>query len=141
MLSAGSAPPSRRACLPTTWCWLLGGMQFDELLKKQSVTLEESSRICRGAPASGDSPIDGYWSCLCDKPLLRNTGRHVAARLGPCIGRPCARSPHPPPRPHIAPASRRVRRAPSLARFATPRRHTLNLSLSLTGHTRTLTLP
>ena len=55
------------------WC----GMQFDELLKKQSVTLEESSRICRGAPASGDSPIDGYWSCLCDKPLLRNTGRHT----------------------------------------------------------------
>jgi hypothetical protein len=49
--------------------------QFDAQLKKQSVTLEDSSRICRGAPANGDSPIDGYWSCLCDKPLLRNTGR------------------------------------------------------------------
>ena len=49
--------------------------QFDAQLKKQSVTLEDSSRICRGAPANGDSPIDGYWSALCDKPLLRNTGR------------------------------------------------------------------
>ena len=52
-------------------------MHFDEQLKKHGVTLEESSRICRGAPAEGDSPIDGYWSCLCDKPLLRNTGRHT----------------------------------------------------------------
>ena len=49
--------------------------QFDSQLKKPSVTLEDSSRICRGAPANGDSPIDGYWSALCDKPLLRNTGR------------------------------------------------------------------
>ena len=64
------------------------GMQFDELLKKQSVTLEESSRICRGAPASGDSPIDGYWSCLCDKPLLRNTGRSRCLTLHSALYRP-----------------------------------------------------
>ena len=63
-------------------------MQFDEQLKKHGVTLEESSRICRGAPASGDSPIDGYWSCLCDKPLLRNTGRPHCLTLHSAVYRP-----------------------------------------------------
>ena len=113
---------SRLACLPTTWCWLLGGMQFDELLKKQSVTLEESSRICRGAPASGDSPIDGYWSCLCDKPLLRNTGRHVAARSRRALYRPslCALTTHPATAAHRARFSPRTPRAVASAfRYST----------------------
>lgn len=52
-------------------------MYFDPLLKQRGVTLEESSSICRGASTEGGSPIDGYWSCLCDRPLLRNTGRHT----------------------------------------------------------------
>ena len=113
-----------KACLPPNHLVLVVGrhMQFDELLKKQSVTLEESSRICRGAPASGDSPIDGYWSCLCDKPLLRNTGRHVAARSRRALYRPslCALTTHPAAAAHRARFSPRTPRAVASAfRYST----------------------
>ena len=102
--------------------------QFDAQLKKQSVTLEDSSRICRGAPANGDSPIDGYWSALCDKPLLRNTGRCLTLLVEAV-----------PVRAHHAPrgltsAPRRLRISPS-PRF--PWAHTLTLSVTPTRHTVT----
>ena len=99
--------------------------QFDAQLKKQSVTLEDSSRICRGAPANGDSPIDGYWSALCDKPLLRNTGRCLTLLVEAV-----------PVRAHHAP--RGLTSAPRrLLIFHASHGHTLTLSVTPTRHTVT----
>jgi hypothetical protein len=73
----GAAPPRRPGPSPP--------MRFDDRLKKADVTLEAGSSICRGPSASRDVPnghLQNYWSCLCDQPLVRNTGRHtVTLRL------------------------------------------------------------